>query len=522
MSLSPPQFPSKRVLPGGRARARVGQASLRLFALVAVAVALAPGALAQDFTPVILERIDEGDLVADVGQPAVARFRLLSLNPSEEFFITVASSSVRHWSAEVDRTDFFLGPRNETTVTVTFTPADTPRSGATFEVSFAFVNGATGGVVRATETVEVASGAPPRVIGVFPNPLGPPLDNAYGTFLLDMAVWAVIGVASVVASNLVVRVATTRAKTSTTNAIAGKLRRPIFLFILLLGLSRSFAILPRNPVTTFITRFLVAIAVTVFGLYVLYRGLEAALVYYQREIAPKTATKMDDVLVPAFRKVGLVIIYIVGIILTLRTLGWDPTLVFAGAGIAGLVLAFAAQDTFSNLFSGVFLMIDRPFVEGDQIRLETGEDAIVQHIGLRTTRLYSEKIHETIIVPNNQLATKRIVNHHEPDLKYRIAVEVGVSYASDPRHVERVLLEVARAHPEHIDEGRFRPSVRFLGFQESAMLFAVRMYILDFTNRGRVSSDLRFAIVEAFRREGIEIPFPQRVVHVRNDAATQG
>ena len=489
------------------------RALVRLAVLLAV---LSPLAGAQDVSPVLVDRTDEGRLAADVGAPAVATFRLFNLNPQVEHHVTVAVSAPEHWEASTERDTFFLGPRNETTVEIRFTPDDTPRSDATFEVTFSFVHAESGIVVRRTEVVEVASAAPPRVLGLFRNPLGPPLDNAYGTFLLDMAIWAGIAVASVVASNVLVRAATVRAKASTTSAMASKLHRPIFLFILLLGLSRSFAILPRNAFTVLVAKFLIAVAVTVFGLYVLYRGLEASLLYYQREIAPKTATKMDDVLVPAFRKVGLVIIYVVGIVLTLRTLGWDPTLIFAGAGIAGLVIAFAAQDTFSNLFSGVFLMIDRPFVEGDWITLESGDEAMVHDIGLRTTRLYNDKINQMVIVPNNQLATRRIINHNAPDPRYRIQVDLQVPRDVDARHVERILLDIARAHPECLSGGRFEPSVRFFGLTEGVLRFSIRLYVHGFEKRGRVTSDIRFAISEAFAREGIELAYPPREVVVRN------
>ncbi|HET6405959.1 MAG TPA: mechanosensitive ion channel domain-containing protein [Candidatus Thermoplasmatota archaeon] len=489
---------------------------LGLARLLLVVLLLSPAALAQEITPVLVERVGEEELAADVGQPATAEFRLFNLNRADESFVTVSVSSARGWTSEVDQNEFFLGARNETVVRVTFTPEDTPRGSAVFEVRFAFV-GAAGEVTRQAETVEVLSAAPPRVVGLFPNPLGPPLDNAYGTFLLDMAVWVVVGVVSVVASHTLVRLAMNRAHTSTTHAVSGKLRRPLFIFILLLGLARSFAILPRNPVTTFISKFLLAIAVTVFGLYVLYRMLEAVLVYYQREIAPKTATKVDDVLVPAFRKVGLVIIYIVGIILTLRNLGWDPTLVFAGAGIAGLVIAFAAQDTFSNLFSGVFLMLDRPFVEGDDIMLETGETARVVNIGLRTTRLHNYQTYEDIIVPNNQLATRRIVNHTSPDPRYRVNIDVGVAYGTDPELVRRVLLEVAHAHPLVEKREPLHPSVRFMRFGDSSLDFVLRCVIPSYQQRNEIASQIRFEIVKAFQREDIQIPFPQRVVHVRNE-----
>lgn len=486
--------------------------------LLLAAFLVLPAALAQEVSPVLVERTDAGGLVADVGESATATFHLFNLNPSDSFYVTVEVDAPRHWRATLAERSFFLGPRNATDVGLVLEPVDTPRGSATFEATFSFVHERTGEVTRDSQKIEVLSGAPPRVVGIFRNPLPPPLDTAYGTFALDMLFWGVTGAAAVITGNWLLRVITVRADSQTTREMIAKLRRPVFLFVLLLGLARSFAILPRNALTVFLAKFLIAIAVTAFGLYVVYRGLDAALVYYQRELAPKTATKIDDVLVPAFRKIGLVIIYIIGILLTLRTLGWDPTLVFAGAGIAGIVLAFAAQDTFSNLFSGIFLMLDRPFVEGDDIMLESGDTARVVSIGLRTTRLHNYQTYEDVIVPNNQLATRRIVNHTSPDPRYRISIEVGVSYATPPEKAKRVLLDVARAHPLVEQRPPLDPTVRFLQFGESSLQFILRVVIPTFQQRNEIGSELRFAIVDAFRREGIEIPYPQRVLHVSEES----
>ncbi|HUR68814.1 MAG TPA: mechanosensitive ion channel family protein [Candidatus Thermoplasmatota archaeon] len=490
----------------------------RALPLLLLALTLAPLALAQqEARPVLLERVDGGGLAADVGDPANATFHLFNLNPADDFYVTVSVTQREGWRATPDTGPFFLGPRNATNVTVTFDPASSPRGVATFDVAFSLVHGRTGQVVRDVQTVEVDSSAAPRIVGLFANPLPPPLDNTWGSFALSMLFWVGVAVLAVFLWNGLARVVMARAQGETVRGVVRKLTKPIFFLVLLLGLSSSFALLPRNGFVSFIEKFLIAIAITVFGLYVLYRVLEAALLYYQREIAPRTATKVDDVLVPALRKVGLVIVYVAGIILTLRTLGWDPTLVFAGAGIAGLVIAFAAQDTFSNLFSGIFLMLDRPFVEGDVILLETGEVARVESIGLRTTDLYEYDHHHVITVPNNQLATKRIVNYSAPDSNFRVDIFVGVSYDADLRAVEKILREVARDEPEVVNEAPWEPSIQLREFTDSACNMMLRVTLNDPRDRNRVPSKIRHEIKRRFDAAGIEIPYPQRVVHLRGE-----
>lgn len=484
--------------------------------LVILLLLLAPLAAAQaESSPVLVERIDAGSLEADVGVAAVATFELFNLNPADEFFVRVRVGAPEGWTATVVPNDFFLAPRGIQHVNVTFTPESVPRRDASFPVTFSLVQDSTGAVTRVEETVLVVSAAPPLVLGVFPNPLPPPLDNPYGTFLLDMVFWVIFGVGAIVGSDAAVRAFTLRASNAVTREIVTKLRRPVFYAVLALGVGRSFHVLPRNPLTEFLERTLIAIAVGVFGLYVLYKALDAGLFYYQQEIGPRTKNKFDDVLVPVIRKVGLVIIYIVGIFYSLKILGWDPTLVFAGAGIAGLVIAFAAQDTFSNLFSGVFLMLDQPFREGDDVQLETNDIARVENVGLRTTRLYDYRTHQVITVPNNQLATRRIINLSGPDKRYWAFVEVGVAYGTDLEKVKGILLAIAyRTEGVLRDEG-WEPSVQINAFADSAITFSLRFGVPEYRQQREVATRVRLAIDQEFKANRIEIPFPQRTVWMR-------
>lgn len=489
---------------------------LRLLLAGVLLLVLVSAAAAQTTSPVLVERVDEGELAADVGSPVTAQFSLYNLNPREEFYVSIQPDAPRGWDARVGGEDrFLLGPRNTTLVDVVIEPTQPPQEEARVLVVFGLVNTATGEVTEVVEEVSVGSTAPPLVLDAFPNFLPPPFDNAYGTFLIDMLFWTGIAIGAILAGDIVVRFLTVRASNETTREMVQKIRRPVFLFVFFLGLARSFAILPRNAITDLATRLLAAIAVAIFGMYVLYRILDAALLYYQRQWSSKTETTLDDVLIPLFRKVGIVVLYAVGIIIVLRNLGWDPTVVLAGAGIAGLVIAFAAQDTFSNLFSGVFLLLDRPFKEGDDIQLETGEFVRVEHIGLRTTRLYHPRNHESMTVPNNQLATKRVVNITGPDLRFWVMVDIGTAYDSDPEHVRRVLLDVVRTHPLVVDEANWQPLVLFSGFGDNSLNFVLRFAVRDYRLRFAVASDLRFAIFQAFAREKIEIPFPQRTLWIK-------
>jgi len=178
----------------------------------------------------------------------------------------------------------------------------------------------------------------------------------------------------------------------------------------------------------------------------------------------------------------------------------------------GLVIAFAAQDTLSNFFSGIHLLLDGPFKIGDIIYLETGEYCRVENVGMRSTKLYSILDHELIILPNNAIANQKIVNIVKPDKKIRKKVEVNVAYGSDLKKVKKILYNAAKSHPNVVDKPKYEPEVRFTGFGDSSINFLVYLWIDQVLNQWKVLSDVRTEIETRFKEENITIPFPQRTV----------
>jgi small-conductance mechanosensitive channel len=223
---------------------------------------------------------------------------------------------------------------------------------------------------------------------------------------------------------------------------------------------------------------------------------------------------IDDRLIPALEKVGAVVIVMVGLILAVQSLGYDITLVLAGFGVIGLVIAFAAQDTVSNFFAGIYIMLDRPFRVGDLVEIDENVICTVQDIGLRTTKLYWGKNHTYIIMPNNEMANRKIINYVRPNRRFRTNVKLGVAYKSDLDRVKRVLLEIARSHPWVLKEPEFEPVFRVVDFGESTILVMVLVWVDDVDHKWHIGSDLREQIKKRFAEEGIEISFPQRVVEI--------
>lgn len=194
------------------------------------------------------------------------------------------------------------------------------------------------------------------------------------------------------------------------------------------------------------------------------------------------------------------------------SLGLPTYSIVTGLGIGGLAIALAGRDALSNLIGTVMILLDRPFKLGDYILLGNGVQGSVTAIGLRSTRILT--LNGLLVsVPNSKVANMEITNESAPVSKSRINIPVGVAYGSDPREVEQTLLRASKksefvtVDPE--------PSVRFVGFGDSALQFELLVWIVRPQIKANAVSQLNMAIYEECKKNGIEMPFPQRDVHIR-------
>ncbi|MEO8443652.1 MAG: mechanosensitive ion channel family protein [Gammaproteobacteria bacterium] len=218
--------------------------------------------------------------------------------------------------------------------------------------------------------------------------------------------------------------------------------------------------------------------------------------------------------VPLLNNLMRVLLALAGAYAILMAWNVNVTGLVASAGIVGIALSFAAQDTLGNLFAGVAILIDRPYQFGDYIVLDSGERGQVTHIGLRSTRLLTRD-DEEVSIPNGIMGRAKIVNESGgPYTKYRLRVKIGVAYGSDIDQVMAVLIHIAADHPNvcRIPE----PRVRLRGFGDSSVDFELLVWIEEPALRGLALHELNCSVYRRFAAEGITIPFPQRDVHLRD------
>jgi len=178
-------------------------------------------------------------------------------------------------------------------------------------------------------------------------------------------------------------------------------------------------------------------------------------------------------------------------------------------GIGGLVIALALQDTLANFFAGLHIFADRPISIGNYVKLESGEEGYVSHIGRRNTRIRMLP-NNTIIIPNSRVVNSQIINYYRPQKEMAARVQVGVSYDSDLDHVERVTVEVAREVLRDTPGGmkEFAPFIRYHTFGDFSINFTVILRVQEYVDRYLVTHEFVKRLHKRYNQEGIEIPFP--------------
>jgi small-conductance mechanosensitive channel len=215
------------------------------------------------------------------------------------------------------------------------------------------------------------------------------------------------------------------------------------------------------------------------------------------------------------RLIVRLLVLMLGALILLDTLHISITPLLASLGVGGLAVGLALQGTLSNLFAGVQVIGTQPIRVGDYIKLESGEEGYVVEIGWRATRIRMLP-NNTVIIPNSKLADSVITNYYLPEKELAVLVQVGVSYNSDLKHVERVTIEVAREIQKSVQGAvaEFEPFIRYHTFDSSSINFSVIMRAHEYVDNYLMKHEFIKRLHARYNQEGIVIPWPIRTLDV--------
>jgi small-conductance mechanosensitive channel len=288
------------------------------------------------------------------------------------------------------------------------------------------------------------------------------------------------------------------------------LKKPVFYILWLIAIGMALGALEIPEPYIFWLRSILKMIVFILGLVA--AGRVVRMVLHSGSRNERRLNWLDEGSLPLFDNLLKIVLICTGVYLLLSAWNVNVKPLLASAGIAGIAIGFAAKDTLANLFGGIFILADAPYKIGDYIVLDGGQRGCVTHIGLRSTRILTRDDVE-VTIPNAMIANSTIVNESGgPSPKFRVALNVGVSYGSDIDQVTAILMEVAREVQEVADDPE--PRIRFTRFGDSSLDFSLLCWVEDPAIRGLCLHQLHTLTFRKFKQHGVEIPFPQRVMHM--------
>lgn len=298
-----------------------------------------------------------------------------------------------------------------------------------------------------------------------------------------------------------------KSKPKLDDILIDSLRSVIILWSVLLGIYISINILPLSlQDTDFLQKIFQALLIfSIFWFLMQFLG-KIFFVYSE---------KLQDQMPAAsiIKNAVKIIIFIIGGLIIMQTLGISITPILTTLGVGGLAVALALQETLANLFAGFHIIGTKRVKTNDYVKLDSGEEGYVVDVNWRDTVL-RQLPNNYVIIPNSRLASAVIVNFHKPHTAMNVLVEVGVGYESDLERVEQVTLEVAKEALEASPGGvtDFDPRVRFHTFGDSSINFTVYLRCEEFFDKFLLQHDFIKRLKKRYDQESINIPFPIRTV----------
>jgi MscS family membrane protein len=336
-------------------------------------------------------------------------------------------------------------------------------------------------------------------------------------FGLTLAQWLQLSISAVVVvlvahygSALIVRMLrrlTRRSKTELDDALLGVIRPQVSWFVAAVGFQVATSLLSFTNETIdallknvyFVLYWFVIVAT-------LWRTIDFLVQWYREHLAPGADEALSEQALILLQRLGRITLTVAGGIVLLAHFRVDVLAVSAALGLSGFAIALAAQDTISNIISGIVIMIDRPFSVGDRIDIPAlGTWGDVVEIGMRTTKVVTRD-NRMVLIPNTAIVDSNVVNYSLPDPTYRLQTDIGIGTGESIPKVVQILTEAVRGVEGVLPDKNV--DVLFTGFGDSSNTFRIRWWVASYADKRRVTHRVCSAIQEAANRAGIDMPNP--------------
>ncbi|MCL2032430.1 MAG: mechanosensitive ion channel family protein [Methanomassiliicoccaceae archaeon] len=356
-----------------------------------------------------------------------------------------------------------------------------------------------------------------KILGVFDNPLPEPFDGPLASAVITFILWLIIGaLAVVILVPLILRIFTHNYEEE-----SKKLRKTVRTFappvLLLYAFDNSLRVYGASEE-------IVGVAESWFEIFYIVLGAMIAwmvyLIFIQHAISKMSKNKRigqrDVDIEPLLRLLGKLVISVMAVALMLSVWGFNLTAIITGAGIVSLGITLGAQNILNQFFSGMVLLLTRPFKSGDLVKIGSSSMIYkVSAVNIMSTVFENWDNEETVIMPNNMVSSSAIVNLTGDGLIYKVTVFMNIAYENDIDLAKEITKVAAEEHPNVITNGSVSPpSVRVSAFLDSGIELRLACYVYDFNDSGKICGELREAIFKSFKKNGISVPFPQIDVHL--------
>jgi small-conductance mechanosensitive channel len=258
----------------------------------------------------------------------------------------------------------------------------------------------------------------------------------------------------------------------------------------------------------FTTKTLISLALSLFLLFYLTSKIKKFLV---NRVFPRY--DLDKGVSLSIATIVGYLLIIVGLFVIFQTTGINLGAIGLMIGALGIGIGFGLQSITNNFISGIIILFERPVKVGDRIELDDLAGNIITISARATTVITNDNI--AVIVPNSDLVNNRVINWSHTNRDIRLNFPVGVSYKEDPELIRKLLIEVAEANTGVLQKPK--PDVLFDSYGDSSLNFMLRVWTAEYSDTPKVlKSQLYFAIFKKFKENNIEIPFPQRDLHLKS------